>query len=781
MLLLLLALLGFTHLSHLSATVICPTLNFVNEKYGPVPRFSYRCSSVFLAMDDFNKRDCSMFDGRTCPFAELEECDVELQIELISDQLDASSAVIELLEVYDSLCAVTSQSSSSVSAPVATITSAVQLPQIGSYATSIVFEDNVRYTAYARTVASDETTAVDAVSYILSIGIEKICFVYVGDEWGEAFEIRFKDAARRAGLAFNTFLQREGVVERMAAISCQNFFAVVFPPAAFLFDQGQAAAAGLVSSENFWLFADGVSDEWLLSFANNAGFGYITATGYLAGEPSSEAYKKKWQSQTDLFAARVSEACPYNLSNPKVLPPANFYATDNGYEGNSALVYDALVAVGLGACRKIATSGSFTDPYLRDLDNEGNSLLYKSMVALDFEGASGRVTFNELTGTRNPTTVITIVRNVQPVSDESEGDTEGDTEAQGVFTVASKVRAANWTSESVRVGGRNFIYSNGSPHLPDQWYPQAVEMNYLDPAFAIVGWVLMGITQLACICILVWINLLKKSCPLIRAGQPFFLSTILVGTFVYAAAVYPLTVDDNAERVPKQVEGGTGWCMATIWLEACGFVIVFSSLFVKIWRINRIFNTGGCCGTRAGTIRTVRRVQVHAIDVVWPAVAISGLMLLLLILFQTLSPFFWNRLFIQDAFGRPIFSIAECTASANSIVFDAIIQGVMVCTLLLAAWQFYIARNVPQDYSESSWMSYCVLSTLQVMIVSIPLTYMSTTAETRFFIDLLKLLIVCWSIIGFLFVPKIVYYCKDRRRRMKEEKHEGEEGEETSR
>ena len=201
--------------------------------------------------------------------------------------------------------------------------------------------------------------------------------------------------------------------------------------------------------------------------------------------------------------------------------------------------------------------------------------------------------------------------------------------------------------------------------------------------------------------------------------------------------------------------------MATLWLEFYGFLLIFATLFSKIWRINKIFDQA----------RTMRRAKIRGVNVIWPALAMTASVTVLLVLMQTLEggPYIWERVYVLDDFGTPIVSTAKCTAGSLTVIFDALLQVSQILLLLLAGWQFYRARNVSSEYSESKWFSYCVLCTLEILVIAIPLTYMTTTTETLFFIDALKLLIISWSVLGFIFGPKIHYWRKSRRREKRAE------------
>jgi len=94
-----------------------------------------------------------------------------------------------------------------------------------------------------------------------------------------------------------------------------------------------------------------------------------------------------------------------------------------------------------------------------------------------------------------------------------------------------------------------------------------------------------AIIMFCCVLLVIWMLVYRKD-RIIRASQPLFMMIVVFGVFIYAAAIFPLTADDEWTDV---TDGNTAWCMTTIWLGAMGFVLIFSALFAKAWRINKIF------------------------------------------------------------------------------------------------------------------------------------------------------------------------------------------------
>ncbi|GMH74840.1 hypothetical protein TrLO_g540 [Triparma laevis f. longispina] len=157
--------------------------------------------------------------------------------------------------------------------------------------------------------------------------------------------------------------------------------------------------------------------------------------------------------------------------------------------------------------------------------------------------------------------------------------------------------------------------------------------------------------------------------------------------------------------------------------------------------------------------------EITAKDVLLPFFIIWFCATLTLVLFTVLpdSPEFWNVKLTLDQFGTIIQSSGKCTTQNCSDIYIGVLYGIQILVLVLACWQYYIARKISVEYSESTWISYAVLSVLQAMIISIPLEYMDTGTASKFFINIFRITIVAWSILGFIFVPKIVYLYNDRK------------------
>ena len=77
--------------------------------------------------------------------------------------------------------------------------------------------------------------------------------------------------------------------------------------------------------------------------------------------------------------------------------------------------------------------------------------------------------------------------------------------------------------------------------------------------------------------------------------------------------------------------------------------------------------------------------------------------------------------------------------------------------IVLANFQAYQARNISTEYSESKWIAFSMVSILQAMMIGAPILILASTDPTASFIVWSMLIfVICMSILGLLFVPKMM-------------------------
>ena len=128
-----------------------------------------------------------------------------------------------------------------------------------------------------------------------------------------------------------------------------------------------------------------------------------------------------------------------------------------------------------------------------------------------------------------------------------------------------------------------FIYRDGRT-VPPELLRDEPEQNYLNSGLRVLGFALMGTALLCSIMSAAWVYLRRKH-GVLRASQPLFLYLIAFGAAVQTSAIVTISYDESY-----------GWstialsrsCMASAWLLPLGTTIIYSTLFTKLWRVNKV-------------------------------------------------------------------------------------------------------------------------------------------------------------------------------------------------
>ena len=95
-----------------------------------------------------------------------------------------------------------------------------------------------------------------------------------------------------------------------------------------------------------------------------------------------------------------------------------------------------------------------------------------------------------------------------------------------------------------------------------------------------VGLTMTAIILASSLVAAVWVYVMRHA-SVVRASQPPFLWLICLGTGVMGAGIIPMGIDDGV----ASKDGCSKACMATPWLLAFGFTIVFAALASKLLRL----------------------------------------------------------------------------------------------------------------------------------------------------------------------------------------------------
>jgi gamma-aminobutyric acid type B receptor len=137
--------------------------------------------------------------------------------------------------------------------------------------------------------------------------------------------------------------------------------------------------------------------------------------------------------------------------------------------------------------------------------------------------------------------------------------------------------------------------------IPLELPPLAVDENLLG-SLAWLGWILFGIVAATALYCIWWTLYYRRVDAIVRAAQPLFLIMIAVGVLILASSLIPLSFDDGGEGGQSHEDSyittskesslsdsfKIGVCMSIPFQAFTGFTMIFSALFAKTWRVNRI-------------------------------------------------------------------------------------------------------------------------------------------------------------------------------------------------
>jgi hypothetical protein len=257
--------------------------------------------------------------------------------------------------------------------------------------------------------------------------------------------------------------------------------------------------------------------------------------------------------------------------------------------------------------------------------------------------------------------------------------------------------------------------------------------------FAIAGF-------LSIICI-IW-TLYNRNELVVNISQPGFLIMIAVGTFILSSSLVPLSFDDSGDPGSITKQYGIAICMSIPWLGFTGFALVFTALFSKMWRINKIFDKA----------KPHTKTQVDATDVLGPLAILLTLNSVVLICWTLLDPLTFTRTELEgtDYWNRVLATTGQCRSDQVAAYLVPLV-AINFSALVSACWQAFQARDITSDFAESKYIALSLASILQTFLTGIPVVaVVRDLPEAFYLITTFMIFVLSVVVLLFMFVPKMV-------------------------
>jgi hypothetical protein len=630
--------------------------------------------------------------------------------------------------------------SSSVTLPLTILGSAYELPQISGSATSAALgHSSDPPSLFARTIPTNAGDARAAMAYYASLGVTHVACLYIQDPWGDYYNAELKRHANLHGIALKSIAYTEDDIEssivRLEQLQYRYIFAIMVdwrPVLELAYDHG------IIGNPNYsWLAAemvDWTGPDFQLSRHNNPvhakfaqalnGIGTIMLHfgHHEAFEQAMMDFANNRTLQEEFTQAHPDPNLRAKLRNVVGdFPPPDVKLYH-------PLYYDAILAVGLAACQ---TPGLFTGPEL-----------YETMVHLSFSGVTGTVSFDPTTGSRSIDSVSYRIVNVF-LSDKLS--------TEDVIRFESNLAALVVTGHDHEVGhgvtvehAHRYTY-NDNTTIPPAALPPLVyhDYNLIPRGAQIFGWMLAALVMYLSLIIIAW-TIQYRNSFVVRVSPPFFVVQLCVGTLIMASAIIPMGFQGKETRLDLNLA-----CMSVPWLVFVGFVIAFSALFSKTWKLNKLMNSG----------MRLRRIQVQAIDVLWPFVVLMAINVNLLFGWTLISPYRYHRIPKSnfDAFGRNVESYGICKSTDRRFYFFLIpILLVNLAGVGIATYHSWKGRNLVAG--ESSYLAMSMASLFESLVLGGPILIMVLDNPTAYYLVASALLFIgSMAILLPVFVPKYIH------------------------
>ncbi|CAB9505002.1 Gamma-aminobutyric acid (GABA) B receptor [Seminavis robusta] len=601
---------------------------------------------------------------------------------------------------------------SEVSKTLAILGGVNEIPQISHISAAESLDNTETYPYFCRSSASNSGMAQGLAVFMHSLSetSRHVAILYARDELGRSHHNNFSDMARRLGISVFSapyeLHDPKSLDDAINKVINSGYKYVSLAPAQSTFNvvAQRAFELGLGGQDYVFFLSESCVDVISAGYTLNATTEYgaasiLNGTGIvLLHAPGKEEYVESMQKE---FLDDPATMAYYTRKHP-----AKDLFTAVGFDFDPALdaqvsnfagalqnsQYDAVIAAGLAACQ--SETDFFTGPEV-----------YENIKNLDFSGSSQIPThFMNDTCSRDMQYFGYVVLNLLAKEPKD-----------GLIRFETRGAAMVDANENV-ITLQNYTFRDGTSIAPPSIPDQEIDMNKIPLHFQLLAWTVAFIVMLLATALGVW-TIVKRNTASVRVRQPMFLSMCCVGTCLLASSIIPMGLQEPTENLGAA-------CMSSLWLSSVGFVVGFSALFSKTWRVNRLFNNA-------------QRFRRHTIDVLVPFLVLSSINVIILVAMTIVAPLQWTRQFTDslDPYGRPLESYGSCTASNdNTKWFLLPLLAINFFAVLLSNIQIFLSRNLPRNLNESKEVAFSMLMLLEACLVGIPVLIVVNESPTARFL-----------------------------------------------
>ena len=716
--------------------------------------FVYWELAVFLAILHFNRRDPSVLSFLP---ERLQGCNLHLTSTMYDSQFspirasqqlypllfgDTSSTTNMSSDARQSTSpgAVVGTISTNIATPVGILSGVSGIPFVTPGVGSGALDQKSSFPTTARTVPVNTAFATNVVELLEYFNVTHAGLLYTVNEYGNSLLQELVRATKERGIilvsaGYNDNGDPKSLQVAMNKLKDMRYIACILTGGGTDEIFAIAKDFGLITPNHVWMltatlgtasepfftlprseqeYADALDGMIVIDIDIPPSDAFVGQLIGMARQPPMQSLFKSFHAEQDIY-----DLYDWQKSIPLV--------TTQAYT-----VYDAVMALGIAACEA-------NDDYFSPREH------YDTLKETTFEGISGTISFDPITGTRSYESTRNRYINILVDREASNNETIRFKTRTALILDPSGANGNGGSSGGGDVSSRvkvqtPVVFRGGSTVVPESLAPIVTNPNLIDDATRAFGWAIGGLMMLLSLGLGIW-TVLKRKDPQVRLSQPLFLGMMCFGTFIMALSI-----------------AFTGWqepwsgldfaCMAAPWSLTLGFSTAFAALFTKTYRINKLFRFAA----------EMNRAKVRAKDVLWSFVIITVVNVVILTAWTLIAPLQWSRQESTtdiDEFGRSVSSFGSCQGNDYSQIFVVLLLVFNFVLVAVANWQSYRGRNIPLSFNESLYIAISMASLLEVFLVGGPiLALVADNPPAMFLLSAVVVVFACLAILLPIYSPK---------------------------
>jgi len=263
-----------------------------------------------------------------------------------------------------------------------------------------------------------------------------------------------------------------------------------------------------------------------------------------------------------------------------------------------------------------------------------------------------------------------------------------------------------------------------------------------------MGYLFVAISWSLAIGYIVWM-IVHRNDSVIKIGQPEFLFFICVGAIISTSAIIPLTIAEA--DVDEDTTKATRNCQAIPFLYSLGWVLMYSSLTAKSYRLTKV----------ADAATRMQRLKITAPQMYKIIIAFLILDAIILIAWQLTDPLVYTRteptMSVDEETGIvTLVTVGQCASNSLWKFFGPII-AIHGCLMVITNVLLWRVRNMSDRYQEQKFVALASLYTCELLLLGVPIILVQGTAAARYIVIAGVIFLTDTGVLSLIFIPKIKF------------------------